>query len=136
MTGDDFMNNGISLDQFADGALHERVNQALKQVLENMMDPNTDFKPKRKVTVEITLQTDENREISNVSVIAKTKLAPRSAVKSVILIDQDVNGEVVASEFRKQIPGQQAIVIDHETGEVTSQSQAKSNLETGLQVLR
>ncbi len=134
MTWGDFMNSGISLDQFADGALHARVNQALKEVLENMTDPNTDFKPKRKVTIDITLQTDENRELSNVSIVAKTKLAPRMAVKSVILIDQDINGEVVASEFRKQIPGQQAMVIDHETGEVTSQSQPK--LEAGLQVLR
>lgn len=123
----------ISLDKFAGGALAERVNQAIQQVLENIKDPNTDHKVKRKVTVDITFVTDEEREMSQVTVLAKTKLAPKAPVKSVILIDTDMNGEVLGTEFRKQIPGQQVMVLDKETGELQEPEQ---KLETGLQLVK
>ncbi|MFR0780081.1 MAG: hypothetical protein ACLSH8_10745 [Zhenhengia sp.] len=124
----------INLDKFAGGALAERVNQAITQVLENIKDPNTDHKVKRKVTLELTFVTDEAREMTQVSVIAKTKTAPQSSVSSVILIDTDNDGEVLDTEFRKQIPGQQAIVVNPETGEVTELKVEK--LEAGLQLVR
>lgn len=124
----------INLDKFAGGALAERANQAITQVLENIKDPNTDHKAKRKVTLELTFVTDEAREMTQVSVIAKTKTAPQSPVSSVILIDTDNDGEVLGTEFRKQIPGQQAIVVNPETGEVTEPKVEK--LEAGLQLVR
>ena len=102
------MEQVIDLNQFASGALAERANQAIKKVLENIKDPNTDYKPKRKVTIELTFVSDEAREMTQVSVIAKTKLAPAMPVSSIILIDSDKNGDVLGTEFRKQIPGQQA----------------------------
>ncbi len=117
----------ISLDDFAGGALKERVNQAILQVLENIADPNTSVKLKRKVTVDITFEANESREMAQVSVVAKCKLAPRDAVKSVVLIDTDMSGLVMGTEFKKQIPGQQAIIIDKDSGEVTS-----PKLESGI----
>lgn len=120
----------ISLDEFAGGALSERVNQAIAQVLENIKDPNTDFKLKRKVTVDIIFSANEEREMSEVSVLAKAKLAPRKAVKSIILIDSDTDGQVLASEFKKQIPGQQAIIVNSD-GEVQ-----EPKLEKGLQRIK
>lgn len=123
----------ISLDKFAGGALAERVNQAIQQVLENIKDPNTDHKVKRKVTVDITFVTDEEREMSQVTVLAKTKLAPKVPVKAVILIDTDMNGEVLGTEFRKQIPGQQVMVLDKETGEL---QELEEKLEAGLQLVK
>ena len=123
----------ISLDKFAGGALAERVNDAIQQVLENIKDPNTDFKEKRKVTVDITFSSDEEREMSQVIVLAKTKLAPKAPVKSVILIDRDLNGEVLGTEFRKQIPGQQVIVVDNEADAI---QEPEEKLETGLQLVK
>lgn len=124
----------INLDKFAGGALAERANQAITQVLENIKDPNTDHKMKRKVTLELTFVTDEAREMTQVGVLAKTKLAPQLPVSSVILIDTDKDGEVLGTEFRKQIPGQQSIVVDQETGEVVEPQVEK--LEAGLQLVR
>ena len=128
------MSEKISLDKFAAGALAERANQAIQTVLENIKDPNTDHKIKRKVTLELTFVTDEAREMTQVHVLAKTKVAPQSPVSSVILIDRDVNGDVLGTEFRKQIPGQQAIIVDKETGEIAEPKAEK--LEKGLQLVR
>ncbi len=124
----------INLDKFAGGALAERANQAITQVLENIKDPNTDHKTKRKVTLELTFETDLEREMTQVSVVAKVKIAPQSPVSSIILIDTDTEGEVLGTEFRKQIPGQQAIVANLETGEVVEPNVEK--LEAGLQLVR
>lgn len=121
------MEQVISLDKFASGALAERANQAILKVLENIKDPNTDYKIKRKVTLELTFVSDEAREMTQVSVVAKTKTAPQSPVASIILIDSDKNGDVLGTEFRKQIPGQQAIIVDKDSGEVTS-----PKLESGI----
>lgn len=124
----------INLEKFAGGALAERANQAITQVLENIKDPNTDHKTKRKVTLELTFETDAAREMTQVSVVAKTKIAPQTPVSSVILIDTDNEGEVLGTEFRKQIPGQQTIVVDSDTGDVIEPKVEK--LEPGLQVVR
>ncbi|WP_257279280.1 hypothetical protein [Clostridium botulinum] len=40
------MEKMINLETFADGALAEKINMALKEVLENIADPNTDYKTK------------------------------------------------------------------------------------------
>ena len=65
------MEKFINLETFADGALAEKVNMALREVLENMTDPNTDWKVKRKLTVDMTLETGEDRELTEVTIVAK-----------------------------------------------------------------
>lgn len=108
----------ISLDKFAGGAFGERANSAIQQVLENIKDPNTDHKIKRKVILELTFVTGESRDMTDVNVVAKTKLAPQKPVSSIILIDKNVNGDVLGTEFRKQIEGQTVLVVEPGTGEV------------------
>jgi len=120
----------INLDTFASGALAERANQAILKVLENIKDPNTDHKIKRKVTLELTFASDEAREMSQVSVVAKIKIAPQSPIASIILIDRDMNGDVLGTEFKKQMPGQQVIIVDKDSGEV------KGPKLDGLQLVR
>ena len=139
------MEKMINLETFANGALAERMNQALKEVLENIADKNTDSKPKRKLTVDMTFATDEERELTEVTITAKTKLAPRSAVATKIIIDKDITGEVIGTEFKKQVKGQLYMKVDNETGEVyTGGTDADITQETeivdktldGLQVIK
>ncbi|SQB33419.1 replication terminator protein [Clostridium cochlearium] len=123
----------INLETFANGALAERMDQALKEVLENIADPNTDFKPKRKLTLEMKFTTSEDRELTEVEITAKTKLAPKSSVSTKIIIDRTLEGEVLGTEFKKQLPGQQVLKVDGETGEVMEEN--KEDL-SGLQVIK
>lgn len=135
------MEKMINLETFANGALAERMNQALKEVLENIADKNTDSKPKRKLTVDMTFATDEERELTEVTITAKTKLAPRSAVATKIIIDKDLTGEVIGTEFKKQVKGQTYMKVDNETGEVFTggveqlEEEHKDDL-AGLQIVK
>ncbi|MDU4597487.1 MAG: replication terminator protein [Clostridium sporogenes] len=128
------MEKMINLETFANGALAERMNQALKEVLENISDPNTEWKPKRKLNLEMKFTTGEDRELAEVEIVAKTKLAPKESVSTKIIIDKNLDGEVLATEFKKQIPGQTYMKVDQETGEV-SEEQEKQDTE-GLQIIK
>ncbi|OSB17459.1 replication terminator protein, partial [Clostridium botulinum] len=95
------MEKMINLETFADGALAEKVNMALKEVLENIADPNTDYKTKRKLTVDMTFASGEDRELTEVSIVAKPKLAPTKPLAAKIVIGTDGKGGILASEYKK-----------------------------------
>lgn len=130
------MENMINLEQFADGALAEKVNMALREVLTNITDPNTDWKAKRKLTIDMTLATGEDRELTEVSIIAKTKLAPSKALAAKIVIGTDGKGGVLASEYKKQIPGQSTMRVDQETGEILTTAEENSVDLDGIRLVK
>jgi hypothetical protein len=125
----------VNLETLAGGAFAERTNQAIKEVLENIADPNTPWKTKRKVTIEMTFETKEDRDITEIDIVAKTKLAPKESVHTKILIDRNMDGEILGAEFRKQIPGQTAIKVDSETGEILTTGQ-EEEVAAGLQIVK
>lgn len=108
----------INLEKFAGGALSEKFNIAYKEVLENILDPNTEHKIKRKLTLELSFKVTKDRELSMVDISTKTKLAPNAPTSTKILIDRDGNGGVIASEYEKQLAGQTYMKVDEETGEL------------------
>lgn len=141
------MSGKINLEKLSGGAFAERTRQAISEVMENIADMNTDFKIKRKVTLDLTFQAAEDREIIECDVVAKVKLAPRLSVHTKFLLDKDMDGEVIASEYKKQIPGQQAMKVDQETGEIMDakkdnqdekqvENQGKSETEDGLKIVK
>lgn len=130
------MENMINLETFADGALAEKVNMALREVLANITDPNTDWKVKRKLTLDMTLATGEDRELTEVSIVAKTKLAPSKALAAKIVIGSDGKGGILASEYKKQIPGQSAMRVDQETGEVLTTAEEKEVDLDGIRLIK
>lgn len=123
------MEKMINLETLADGALAEKVNIALREVLSNIADPNTEWKAKRKLTVDITFVAQEDRELALLDIQTKTKLAPPKSVGTKIVIGTDGKGGIMASEFGKQIPGQSTMRIDEETGEVTTTAEERAELE-------
>lgn len=125
----------INLETLAGGAFAERARQAIKEVMDNIADPNTPWKNKRKATLELTFATMEDREIIECDVIAKVKLAPRLSVHTKFLLDKDMDGEIIASEFKNQVPGQQVMKVDSDTGEIIEDKVNSSNLE-GLKVVK
>ncbi|WP_238906653.1 MULTISPECIES: replication terminator protein [unclassified Clostridium] len=131
------MENMINLEQFADGAFAEKVNIGLKEVLANITDPNTDWKKKRKLTIELTFSAREDRELTAVDIIAKPKLEPAKPLSTTIVMGTDGKGGIMASEFKKQIPGQSVMRVDEETGEVltTAEEREPINLE-GIKLVK
>lgn len=132
----------ISLDKFAGGALLEKFNNAMLEVSENIYDPNTNVDVKRKLTIELVFKcADQDRNLVGVEISTKTKLAPLKESTTKILIDKDhVNGNILATEFKSQIPGQNYFVVDEETGEVIPATQTAAgntgNMPEGLEVLK
>lgn len=130
------MENMINLETFADGALAEKVNMALAEVLSNIADPNTEWKAKRKLTVDITFVAQEDRELALLDIQTKTKLAPAKSIGTKIIIGTDGKGGIIASEFGKQVPGQSTMRVDEETGEVfTTAEERFVNLE-GIKLVK
>ncbi|MFD1777045.1 replication terminator protein [Paenibacillus rhizophilus] len=93
------MSNEINLDNLAGGAVSERLNIELKKAADNIMDPNTDWKKARKVTMTITLKPDEERDIALVSIDTKTVLAPAHGVATKLVFGKDNAGQAVVEEL-------------------------------------
>jgi hypothetical protein len=111
----------MNIANLAKGALLERADVEIKRALENIADPNTDWKKSRKVTLTIDFKArDEGRDSISVGLQAKSSISPYNPVSTQIYIDKDDNGNIVAQEFVKgQMKDQ--IVIDGGTGEILSE---------------
>ncbi|WP_254593531.1 replication terminator protein [Terribacillus sp. AE2B 122] len=96
----------INLDELAGGAVHEKFNREMKRVLANIMDPNTDPEKKRKITITLTIAGDENRMTTDVTVSAKSTLAPSKDVSTKLVIGEDHYGNVLGQELKSGIIGQ------------------------------
>lgn len=90
----------VSLDNLAGGAVVERFNDALFEVLINILDPNTTL-GKRSVTLKVDIKPDENRDFGRVDIICKTSLAPSSPLATKIYIGRDKSGPI-ATEYNPQ----------------------------------
>ncbi|SFG09882.1 hypothetical protein [Sporolactobacillus nakayamae] len=112
----------INLQTLAGGAVAERFNRELQQVLNNIADPNTDAKKKRKLTITVTFAPKEDRSLANISVLAKKGLVPAKEIETSFMLGQDQNGHVVAKELVSGIPGQTFIDQD---GDIASDNGEK-----------
>lgn len=123
----------FNLQEIAGGALQEKANQALQQVLNNMQNPNTPWKNKRAVTIKMTFTQNEDRDDSTCEISVDTKLAPVKPVETKFSLGKNLKtGEVEAVEYGPGIKGQMTLsdivpkedvvidgkVVDTETGEI------------------
>lgn len=122
----------ISLQELAGGALQEKVNQAFEKVMQNMQDPNTPWKNKRKITVGITFVQNEDRTDCACDISVDTKLAAVKPVSTKFCTQKDLaTGEIYAQEYGPGIRGQMSFedvdqnmveingnMVDTETGEI------------------
>lgn len=127
----------VNLETFAGGALQEKFNDAMDKVLQNMMDPNTPWKNKRKITVEVTFEQNEDRDDTNVDVSVVSKLAAVKPVNTRMAIGKDLKtGKCYAQEYGNNVKGQMSLadlqepktvkvdgkVVDAETGEIKEET--------------
>ena len=88
-----------SMDQMLDGAVQEKFSQAMHELAEDVLDPNKKAKAKRKVTITLTVEPNEERDIAGMSVDVKTSLAPNNPVGGRIIFDRNSNGTAVCGEI-------------------------------------
>jgi hypothetical protein len=60
------------LDELMDGAVTERFNVEMDRVMRNIYDPNTDPEAKRQITITITIEPNESRDVGRYKVEVKS----------------------------------------------------------------
>lgn len=90
----------LTLENLGKGAAEEEFQEALKVVLANIRDPNTDWKLKRAIVMTVTFLPEESRSESKFAVTFSKKLAPMKPFASTILFGM-VEGELVAKEVHQ-----------------------------------
>ena len=106
----------FELSKIAEGGVQVKLNRALQQVADNILNPNTEAKKKRKVTITLTIVPNDKRDAADTLVEVKTSLVPETGVPSTMLLGRDIKGEVHINELKSGIKGQE--YIDPDTGEV------------------
>lgn len=71
-----------SILQMARGAIQERIDYEMAKVIDNILDPNTSTQKKRKLTLTIELQPDDNRQTVFVNCTVKSALCPTNQVST------------------------------------------------------
>ncbi len=128
----------LTLATLCDGAVNEKVNRALQKAFGNILDPNTDPKKKREVTLKLTLAPNvDDREDVAVEAIVSTKLAPEMGLKTQFYLDKDLeSGDINAVEHTKgQIKGQLTFkdygIYPQKKAEKTEKEELGCDPETG-----
>lgn len=102
-----------SILRMAMGAIEERVNYEMGGVLDNILDPNTEAKKKRKMTITLEFLPDAERRTIQVNAGVKSSLVPTDPVlTSLYVASNPASGEMEVYEMVPQIPGQQAMSGD------------------------
>lgn len=116
--------NRLTMATICGGEVQKKVDAALKAVAENILDPETDRKMKRSVTIKITMKPNEELDGDVLAVVqVSKKLAPQLADGTRLIMQKDLHtGQIKIAEIGVgQIIGQLGFEdygIDMETGEV------------------
>ena len=119
--------NKVELKDLVGGALQEKFSKSFEKVVENLLDANTSFKTKRKITIQLDFTQNEARDDVHVDVAVVEKLAPQAPMKTSFAIGKDLKSdELFAEEYGKQVKGQMNLndfaaekeTVDTATGEI------------------
>lgn len=96
----------ISLVNIGKGAALDLFNMELQRVLENIRNPNTDWKKVRKVVISVSIKPDETRDSGQVTLEASSTLAAATRpFKTNIFMGEEARGEHVAYESNPKQQG-------------------------------
>lgn len=112
-----FFSSMGDLNSLMGGAVNERWQDALTELTQNVLDPNTDPKRARKIVLELTVKPNERRDGGEMAFNIKKSFAPPTAVTQTVFFGMDDKGMMHATQKLDQIPGQVNMV----TGEITPQ---------------
>lgn len=114
------------LNKFMNGALAEKMELAMVEVADNILDPNYPAKGKRKITATITFDPDEQRDIAKATLEVKTTLAARKPMEQRVLFNRDRAGKANIAELNSADPNQLEIGVNDEG---TTQIQSNTGID-------
>lgn len=113
----------LSLENICDGAAIERFDIVLQDILNNILDVNTEADTVREIKLTVKIKPSPDREILSIAFQVVPKPAPLSPLFTNAFIDKDVKGNAEAHEF--STPVQQELpknVTKIEEGKVKNES--------------
>lgn len=114
------------LNKFMNGALAEKMELAMVEVADNILDPNYPAKGKRKITATITFDPDDQRDIAKATLEVKTTLAARKPMEQRVLFNRDRAGKANMAELNSADPNQLEIGVNDEG---TTQIQSNTGID-------
>jgi hypothetical protein len=88
----------LSFENLGCGAAEEKFEDALKEVLANILDPNTEPKSAREVVMKVKVKPNEERSEAVVSIHVHSKLSPARDYPTRIFIGRSIEGQPEAHE--------------------------------------
>lgn len=119
------------LEDFAGGAVGERIGIAIQQVYENIANPNMEAEKTRKLTIELTFKpSKDDRTDVDVTAVVKTSLQPQKAISSRMIVESDGRGNILGAEWnRETMRGQMEIPAEEETTETQGSNRGVIDLQ-------
>lgn len=93
----------LTLDNLGNGGAKELFEEELQTVLDNILDPNTEAKAKRKLTLEVTFCPSSDRDSAETEVVCKTKLAPMNGANATIFVGRRYGVPVAVTHDPEQL---------------------------------
>lgn len=93
----------VGIENLGRGAAVELFNDELTRVLSNILDPNTDAKAVRSLTLTVKFKPSEERDLAPTIIEVKSKLASPKGVGTVVFIGKKA-GQAVATEHNPRQP--------------------------------
>ena len=91
------------------GAAAEMFDRELEKVLANIYDPNRPYKQPRKITLELTLRPDENRDKVGVSIAVSSKAPGFKSFDSLAYLGFDQRDRTKPRAYERAHPDQQRL---------------------------
>lgn len=104
----------INILEVARGAIMEQIDIELRKVVENLQDPNTNYKPNRELNIKVIFKNlDERRDKVGLAAQAKAKLEPNMPIGTMLFSELTADGVVIAEADR---PDRDQITFDDMAG--------------------
>ena len=124
----------FKLSDFMNGGVDERVQKALEDVVVNILDPNTEAKKSRTVTLKLTITPWEDRKNCNINALVSTSLASPKKMESIIRVGASESG-FEAVELGGTNPYQRVLDENSTSGKDSKTLENVRNFENKVKVV-